>query len=297
MDFDERQLRAFLAVADTGSLGRAAAVVNLTQPSLSRSIQAMEDRLGHRLFERGTRGMALTAAGEMLLPHARLLAFEMRAARDELDALRGLRRGTVRIGAVSAAMRTVVAEALGRLLAAHPELVAQASEAVDDALLEALLERRVDLILAAQVLDHPGVERIGTCAYADRFGVFCAASHPVDDTPDMATLAALEWVMPGAGATPRVQFAAAFREAGLPMPHVAVETASVEMMIATCAHSRLLCWLPEPLVAPHCASGALRRLAVPPALEPERTIHLYRRRSGLLPDAARRFVACVAMRA
>ncbi|MFD2782692.1 LysR family transcriptional regulator [Novosphingobium pokkalii] len=89
MDFDERHLRAFLAVAETGSLGRAAAVVNLTQPSLSRMIQAMEQRLGHKLFERQSKGMALTAAGEILLPHARLLAFEMRAARDQLDALRG----------------------------------------------------------------------------------------------------------------------------------------------------------------------------------------------------------------
>jgi hypothetical protein len=61
MDFDERQLRAFLAIADTGSLGRAARVVNLTQPSLSRLVQTMEARLGHRLFERGGKGMALTA--------------------------------------------------------------------------------------------------------------------------------------------------------------------------------------------------------------------------------------------
>lgn len=49
MDFDERQLRAFIAIADTGSLGRAARVVNLTQPSLSRLVQGIEERLGHRL--------------------------------------------------------------------------------------------------------------------------------------------------------------------------------------------------------------------------------------------------------
>jgi len=77
MTFDRRDLSAFLAVVDCGSLGRAALVVNMTQPSLSRRIRELEIRLGSPLFERHSKGMALTAAGETLLDHARLLVFEM----------------------------------------------------------------------------------------------------------------------------------------------------------------------------------------------------------------------------
>jgi hypothetical protein len=295
MDFDERQLRAFLAVAETGSVGRAAAIIHLTQPSLSRMIQGMEQRLGHRLFDRQSKGMLLTPAGEVLLDHARILTFEMQAARDQLDALRGLRRGVVRIGAVAAVMRTLVTRAVQALLEAYPELSVEMTEGVDGDLLNALIDRKVDLAVTASRLDHEAVETMGTCAYTDRFGVFCAAEHPIADAPSMAELAKEGWVMPGPSATPRAQFMARFREQGQPMPHVPVETASVETMIAVAAASRLLCWLPGPLVAPHLASGTMRQLAVP-ALEPERRMLLYRRRSGLLPQAARQFAAYLPLR-
>lgn len=295
MELDERQLRAFLAVAETGSLGRAAALVHLTQPSLSRMIQGMEQRLGHRLFDRQSKGMVLTAAGETLMPHARLLAFEMQATRDQLDALRGLRRGVVRIGAVAAVMRTLVTQAVGALLEAHPDLSVQMVEGTDGDLLNALLDRKVDLVVTASRLDHEAVEAMGTCAYTDRFGVFCAATHPVNDRPSMADLVHEEWVMPGTAATPRMQFIARFREEGLPTPRIAVETTSVETMIAVAASSRLLCWLPGPLVAPHLATGTMRQLAVP-KLEQERQVLLYRRRAGFLPEAARQFAACLPLR-
>ncbi|KPF78097.1 LysR family transcriptional regulator [Novosphingobium sp. AAP93] len=286
MTFDERQLRAFLAVAETGSLGRAAALVHLTQPSLSRMIQGMEQNLGHRLFDRQSKGMVVTAAGEILLEHARLLAFEMQAARDQLDALRGLRRGVVRIGAVAAVMRTLVTRAAAALIEAYPDLSVEMREGTDGDLLGALLDRKVDLVVTAAPLESDAVEAVGTCAYTDRFGVFCAAENPIADNPTMADLAAESWVMPGSTATPRVHFAGRFREHGLPMPPVPVETASVETMIAVSAASRLLCWLPGPLVAPHLASGTMRQLDVP-ALETERQMLLYRRRTGLLPQAAR----------
>lgn len=251
MDFDERQLRAFLAIAETGSLGRAAALAHLTQPSLSRLIQSMEQRLGHRLFDRQSKGMDLTPAGEILLDHARLLAFEMQAARDQLDALRGLRRGVVRIGAVAAVMRTFVTQAVAKLLAEYPDLSVEMTEGTDSDLLS----------------DHPS----------------------------MMELARESWVMPGPSATPRIQFAARFREIGLPAPTVPVETRSVESMIAVSAASRLLCWLPGPLVAPHLASGTMRQLIVP-ELETEREVLLYRRRAGLLPQAARQFAAYLPLR-
>lgn len=295
MDFDERQLRAFIAVAESGSVGRAAALVHLTQPSLSRMIQGMEQRLGHRLFDRQSKGMVLTPAGEILLDHARLLAFEMQAARDQLDALRGLRRGAVRIGAVAAVMRTLVTRAAAALIEAYPDLSVEMREGTDGDLLGALLDRKVDLVVTAAPLESDAVEAMGTCAYTDRFGVFCAAGNPIADSPAMADLVGESWVMPGPTATPRVQFAARFREAGLAIPSVPVETASVETMIAVSAASRLLCWLPGPLVAPHLANGTMRQLAVP-ALEAERQVLLYRRRAGLLPQAARQFAACLPMR-
>lgn len=289
MDFDERQLRAFLAIADTGSLGRAARVANLTQPTLSRLVKSMEDRLGHALFDRGGKGMAPTPAGELLATHARHIVSEMHTARDELAALSGLKRGVVRIGAVTAVMRTLVAQTVGQLLDLAPGLRVELTEAVNSELLDALVTRRVDLAVSAGPLDDAEVSVIGPGAYQDGFAVFCAAGHHLPPCPSLADVLAQDWVMPGPGFTPRQTFEHLITAKGLGLPAIAVETASVEAMIAVSAHSELLCWLPEPLLAAHVRSGTMRRLDVP-ELAVTREFLLHRRRSGLLPDAARRFV-------
>lgn len=289
MDFDERQLRAFLAIADTGSLGRAARVANLTQPSLSRLVKGMEDRLHHPLFDRASKGMVLTPAGELLASHARHIVSEMQNTRDELAALSGLKRGVVRIGAAAAVMRTLVAETVGKLLGEQPSLGVELIEAVDGELLDALVTRRVDLVVAAGPLDHPEVLQIGDAAYRDSFAAFCAADHPLPPAPTLADVLAVDWIMPGPTFTPRQTFERLVQAQGFGPPRVAVETASVEVMIAVSARSNLLCWLPEPLLAPHVASGTMRALDVP-ELSRQRGFLLHRRRSGLLPGAARRFV-------
>lgn len=288
MDFDERQLRAFLAIADTGSLGRAARVANLTQPSLSRLVKGMEDRLGHPLFERGGKGMALAPAGELLVVHARHIVSEMQNTRDELAALSGLKRGVVRIGAVAAVMRTLVADTVGKLLATAPDLSVELVEGVDGELLDALVTRRVDLVVAASRLDHAEVMTIGVGAYRDSFAVHGAASLPLPPAPPLRDLLDRHWVMPSHAFTPRLTFERLVRAQGLTPPRVAVETASVEAMIAVSARSNLLCWLPEPLVAPHVVSGTMRKFDVP-ELATDRGFLLHRRRSGVLPDAARHF--------
>lgn len=71
MSIEFEDLRVFLAAAEHGSFGRAASALGLAQPSVSNRIAALERRLGRSLFSRSTRGAALTAAGERLVPHAR----------------------------------------------------------------------------------------------------------------------------------------------------------------------------------------------------------------------------------
>jgi DNA-binding transcriptional LysR family regulator len=71
VDLDTRLLRGFVAVAEELSFTRAAQRLFIAQQALSAQIRQLEDRLGVELFERTTRRVALTEAGEQLLPHAR----------------------------------------------------------------------------------------------------------------------------------------------------------------------------------------------------------------------------------
>ncbi|MDB5461552.1 MAG: hypothetical protein JWO72_3293, partial [Caulobacteraceae bacterium] len=228
MNFDRRQLRAFLAVIDKGSLGRAAAQVNLSQPALSRLVQDMEARLGVPLFDRQATGMTPTNYAEALAPHARHLLFEMGQAVDTLDALRGLRRGVVRIGAVAAVARSFLPAALASLLTSAPELQIELLEAADDRLFEALARRSVDLVIAGALPDMAEAAVIAECEFNDAYSVICAADHPLssDGSVTLSDALAESWIMPAKGSTPRTLFEAAVREAGETAPRVAIETSS-----------------------------------------------------------------------
>lgn len=74
------QLRYFVAVAEEGHVGRAAARLRIAQPPLSRQIRSLESELGTPLFARTARGMRLLSSGERLLTHARRILSEVEAA-------------------------------------------------------------------------------------------------------------------------------------------------------------------------------------------------------------------------
>src|SRR5688500_18807169 len=95
---DLRQLHYFVSIVDAGSFSRAAAALNLAQPSLSRQVALLETDLGQRLLTRTGRGVAPTEAGEALLVHARAMLDIAQRARDELRELHASPGGRVVVG-------------------------------------------------------------------------------------------------------------------------------------------------------------------------------------------------------
>jgi DNA-binding transcriptional LysR family regulator len=122
VDLDTRLLRAFVAVAEELSFTRAAQRLFLAQQALSAQVRQLEARVGVRLFERTTRRVALTEAGERLLPHARAALEALGAAMDELDALRRSERDVLRVGMSGTAMVPQVGDAVRAFAERHPEV-------------------------------------------------------------------------------------------------------------------------------------------------------------------------------
>lgn len=98
MNASERRLQCFVTVAQMGSLGRAAEHLHLAQPALTRHMRLLEEEVGAALFERTSRGMALTAAGKVYLGAARQLLADARAAAQSARLAAGGRYGHLRLG-------------------------------------------------------------------------------------------------------------------------------------------------------------------------------------------------------
>ncbi|MCI0477451.1 MAG: LysR substrate-binding domain-containing protein, partial [Anaerolineales bacterium] len=116
------QLRTFCAVARLKSFSRAADALNLTQPAVSTQIAALEREYRVALFHRTSKGVCLTEAGEIVLASAKEILRVLEETRQSLDALQGLARGKVNLGASLIAGIYVLPRILGEFKLRHPEI-------------------------------------------------------------------------------------------------------------------------------------------------------------------------------
>lgn len=139
MDPDWTLWRSFLGVAETGSLSGAARRLGLTQPTLGRHVEALEQALGVALFTRGPQGLALTPAGLAAMPEAQAMGM---AARALTRVVKAGATGTLRLTAASVVAAEVLPPVLASFAAAHPGIALEisASDRPED-----LLHREADL--------------------------------------------------------------------------------------------------------------------------------------------------------
>lgn len=154
---DLRQLGYFIAVAEERHLGRAAARLHLSQPPLTRQIQALEEELGVKLFIRTARGMVLTQAGETLLKDARSVRGMVDLAADRAWRAGRGQLGRLDVGVYGSSIFGVVPQVLARFSEAHPEvqLSLHHAQAVDQ--LSALRQGRVLVVFERWLPEEPGV--------------------------------------------------------------------------------------------------------------------------------------------
>lgn len=138
------QLRHFLALADAGSFALASRALFLTQPALSRSIQALEDDLGQALFDRLGRRIELTVFGQQFLPRAKSLVQEADALKSVGRQMQAGLTGKVRIGLGSGPGALLSAPLLLHMAQHHPRLQLEVARGGTDLLIDALRARRLD---------------------------------------------------------------------------------------------------------------------------------------------------------
>src|SRR5262245_3264774 len=156
---DIRQLKAFVAIAETGTFTAGAARVHVTQAAISMQIRQLENETGAQLFVRAPRRVILTEAGERLLERAYVILREHDAALEEMAALTGAHRGRLRIGSASA---MVAADPLPHILRelkkSHEAVETSVSSGTSEALVQQVLAGELDVAFVSLPVEARGIQ-------------------------------------------------------------------------------------------------------------------------------------------
>ncbi|MFI2779688.1 LysR family transcriptional regulator [Streptomyces sp. ALB3] len=171
-----RQLEHFVAVAEERHFTRAAERLAVSQSGLSASVRALEHELKTPLFSRTTRTVRLTEAGAALLVEAERTLAGARAARDAVDAVRGLLRGTLTLGVEQCVAGVSTARLLAAFHREHPHMEIRLRQEGTSSLLEGVAGGRLDLAFAATVSPPEWRGELVPLA-RERMVVLCASGH------------------------------------------------------------------------------------------------------------------------
>lgn len=154
-----RQVKAFVAIAETGTFTAGAARVHVTQAAISMQIRQLENETGTRLFVRAPRRVILTEAGEKLLERAYVILREHDAALEELAALTGAERGRLRIGSASAMVSAdPLPQVLRELRETHPGVEASVASGTSESLVRQVLAGELDAAFVSLPVEARGVQ-------------------------------------------------------------------------------------------------------------------------------------------
>ncbi len=171
-----RQLRAFVAIAESGTFTAGAVRVHVTQAAISMQIRQLETEIGAKVFVRAPRHVILTEAGENLLHRARQILREHDAALEEIAELAGAERGRLRIGSASAMVLTEQLPAiLTELRKQHPRAEISVVSGTSEALVEQIVAGELDIAFVSLPVDVRGIstERLG----ADQLVAIASPRH------------------------------------------------------------------------------------------------------------------------
>jgi DNA-binding transcriptional LysR family regulator len=156
---DIRQLKAFVAIAESGTFTAGAVRVHVTQAAISMQIRQLENETGAQLFVRAPRKVILTEAGEKLLERAYVILREHDAALEEMAALTGAHRGRLRIGSASAMVSAdPLPEILRELKKIHAAVETSVASGTSEALVRQVLAGELDVAFVSLPVEARGVQ-------------------------------------------------------------------------------------------------------------------------------------------
>jgi DNA-binding transcriptional LysR family regulator len=255
-------LRSFWHVAGAGSVSGAAQKAFVSQPALSKAIKELEGQLGVPLFERGARGVTLTASGQSLYEYAQAIFALERDAEDAVRAQKSLEGVTLRVGASTTIATYVLPPLLMQFRHKFPgvrfSLIRDNTRAIE----AKLLAYELDVALVEGPPHQPSIAK--TFWRDEELVLICAPSHPLASRASVTftELKACDWLVREVGSGTREVVENALREWQLPPAH-ALEIGGAETLKQAVAAGLGIACVSREAASDQLALGKLKTLVVP----------------------------------
>jgi DNA-binding transcriptional LysR family regulator len=274
---DFGQLEAFVQVAAHHSFSGAAKVLQLTQPSITARIQALEREMGEELFDRSGRAVRLTDAGAILLPYAERMLQMLREAKEGVEDVRSVHAGSLRVGSAVTISTYVLPRILRSFHLRYPGVEVIVHTGRSEQVLNMLLSDEVRVGLA-HYLTHPDVETVDL--YADEVILVANPDHPfaVDRHATMEEVSTQPVILGDRGSSYYGLIHDFFRQAGV-VPNVVMELDSMEATKRMVEEGLGIALLPKVCLERELKLGLLAEVVITNAPPVSRQIALIYRKS------------------
>jgi DNA-binding transcriptional LysR family regulator len=298
-----QHLKIVMAVAEWGSMQRAAKQLAVSQPVVSKAIAELEDALGVRLFDRSPQGVEPTPYGRALIKRSIGIFDDLRTSVDELKFLADPTSGELRIGSTEPLLAGLGAAVMERVWQRHPRIDFRVVEANSSALLtRELPERHIELAIVPLVQAAVSEELEATILFQDRLRVVVGMKSRWANLRKvtLADLVDEPWCVAPSAVGSLV--ADAFRANGLRMPRIAVTTTTAHLLFQLLERGRFVGHFGDRLLQFYTDRFALKRLPIELPIAPfsVAVITLKNRTIGpvaqLFVDCAREVAASLARR-
>ncbi|KAF1073048.1 MAG: HTH-type transcriptional regulator GbpR [Variovorax sp.] len=257
-----RHLQLLVALDDFRNMGKVAALLNVTQPALSKTLAELQSGLGVKLFERTGRGLRPTDYATVLIRHARRMLQELAEAGDELHAVATGTARRMRIGTQPASASWLLPQALARMKREAPDASIFVREGTMDLLLTELRMGNLDALVGTLPPRRENSDLEEKALFDDATGLVVRHGHPLTQqrAPGWADVARYPWVLPPPESLLRQPLLVAFSANGVEPPTNYIETLSLNVSLQYLQASDAVATLPVTVAKRLESSGLIQML-------------------------------------
>ncbi|HEY1227558.1 MAG TPA: LysR family transcriptional regulator, partial [Ramlibacter sp.] len=257
-----QQVMLLNAIAQHGSLHRAAAAIHTTQPAATGLLRQLEEGIGAPLFTRHAKGMTPTACGDVMIRYARSVLHDFERAREEITALTAGHQGVLHVGSVLGAVPGLVAPALATYKKAYPGVRVSLLVESSDILVPALVRGDLDVVIGRLPDGTTGAGLQLRPLQPEPMSVVTGRAHALQRRRKLTVADLLDytWVLHPAGSPMRQRIEQAVLASGATRPPDVLETASILAVTALLERTDMISVIPADAAAHYEAHGMLRAL-------------------------------------